>query len=178
VDDTLTLEGIKAVFLDVDGVLTDGTVLIDSSGGELKRISFDDIDGVFRIKRAGIAIGFLTGESTGFCDYVQRRFEPDYFVRGCKDKVTAMKTILSTRGLEPNEVCFVGDSLHDCALLRYLPHTFAPMDVAEEVKACAKHVLPAPRGKGVILALAMMLVPLRDPIEAGAPRTPPTSARK
>src|SRR6185436_11989024 len=104
----------------------------------------------------GIAIGFITGESTAFCDYVQRRFEPDYFVRGCKDKVAAMQSLLSSHGMTVGEVCYVGDSLHDCALLKYLPHSFVPMDVADEVKACAKQVLPAARGKGVVMALARM----------------------
>ena len=50
----MTLAGIKAVLLDIDGVLTDGTVLIDPTGNELKRISFDDIDGVFADERAGV----------------------------------------------------------------------------------------------------------------------------
>jgi len=153
------VKGIKAVFLDIDGVLTDGAILIDSVGNELKRISFDDIDGVFRIKRAGMSIGFITGESSAFCDYVQRRFEPDYFVRGCKDKVTAMQSLLSANRLAADEVCYVGDSLHDCGLLRFLPHSFVPSDVAAEVKECAKQVLPAERGKGVVMALARLIVP-------------------
>lgn len=156
-DDPVRLAGIRAVLLDIDGVLTDGTVLIDSSGGESKRISFDDIDAVFRIRRAGIAIGFLTGESTPFCDYVQRRFEPDYFVRGCKDKLAAMESVLSSNGFRREEVCFVGDSLHDCALMKSLPHSFAPVDAPDDVKACAKHILPVARGQGVVRALAAIL---------------------
>jgi YrbI family 3-deoxy-D-manno-octulosonate 8-phosphate phosphatase len=161
-DHPVIVSGIKAVFLDIDGVLTDGTVLIDSAGGESKRISFDDIDAVFRIKRAGIAIGFVTGESTPFCDYVQRRFEPDFFERGCKNKVAAVEALLNSRGLTLDQVCFVGDSLHDVALLEYLPNSFVPMDVSDEVKRAAKHVLPAERGKGVVMALASVLVPMSD----------------
>ena len=53
---------IDTVLLDVDGVLTDGAVYVDSSGKETKRILFDDIDAVFELKRAGIKIGFITGE--------------------------------------------------------------------------------------------------------------------
>ena len=177
-DGTVTMAGIKAVFLDIDGVLTDGTVLIDASGGESKRISFDDIDAVFRIKRAGIAIGFLTGESTAFCDYVQRRFEPDFFERACKDKVAAVKTLLSAHGLKREEVCFVGDSLHDCPLLRYLPNSFVPADVADDVKRCAKHVLPAERGKGVVRALAGILVPVSDSAAEGLQPAASDSTRK
>jgi 3-deoxy-D-manno-octulosonate 8-phosphate phosphatase (KDO 8-P phosphatase) len=170
--------GIKAVFLDIDGVLTDGTVLIDSTGGESKRISFDDIDAVFRIKRAGIAIGFLTGESTPFCDYVQRRFEPDFFERGCKDKVAAVKNLLSARRLTLEQVCFVGDSLHDVPLLEYLPNSFVPMDVSDEVKVAAKHVLPAERGKGVVRALASILMPIARSRPGTTSRRPPRAPRK
>jgi YrbI family 3-deoxy-D-manno-octulosonate 8-phosphate phosphatase len=177
-DNTVTMRGIKAVLLDIDGVLTDGTVLVDPAGGESKRISFDDIDAFFRIRRAGIAIGFLTGESTPFCDYVARRFEPDFFERGCKDKVAAAKALLSARGLSPEQVCFVGDSLHDQPLLEYLPNSFVPMDVSDEVKVSAKHILPAERGKGVVKALASLLVPVSGlKSETGAP-TPVGIVRK
>ena len=177
-DDTVKMVGIKAVFLDIDGVLTDGTVLIDSTGGESKRISFDDIDAVFRIKRAGIAIGFLTGESTPFCDYVQRRFEPEFFERGCKDKVAAVKTFLSSWRLTIEQVCFVGDSLHDVPLLEYLPNSFVPMDVSDEVKVAARHVLPARRGEGVVRALASILVPISAGKSGTGSRRPPRARRK
>ena len=58
---------IEAVFLDIDGVLTDGAIYVDASGNETKRILFDDIDAVFELKRAGLKIGFITGEETSFC---------------------------------------------------------------------------------------------------------------
>ena len=53
---------IKVVLLDIDGVLTDGTVSVDSRGQESKTMSFDDIDAIFELKRNGIKIGFMTGE--------------------------------------------------------------------------------------------------------------------
>ena len=62
---------IKAVFLDIDGVLTDGAVYVDASGVETKKILIDDIDAIFELKRAGIKIGFITGEDNEFCQYVQ-----------------------------------------------------------------------------------------------------------
>ena len=58
---------IEAIFLDIDGVLTDGAVYVDASGNETKRILFDDIDAIFKLKRSGIKIGFITGEDNDFC---------------------------------------------------------------------------------------------------------------
>ncbi len=72
----------EAVFLDIDGILTDGSVYVDASGKETKRIQFDDIDAIFKLKRAGIKIGFITGEDNDFCQYVEKRFDPDFFSKG------------------------------------------------------------------------------------------------
>lgn len=108
---------IEAVFLDIDGILTDGAVYVDASGNETKRILFDDIDAVFELKRAGLKIGFITGENTPFCRFVEKRFEPDFFVSGCKDKLSALKNILVDKGLDKSQVCYAGDSKRDIPLL-------------------------------------------------------------
>ncbi len=67
---------IEVALFDIDGVLTDGMVYVDSEGKESKRISFDDIDAVFELKRAGVKVGFVTGEDNGFIKYVKKRFVP------------------------------------------------------------------------------------------------------
>ena len=70
---------VSTVFLDIGGILTDGCIFVDSSGKEMKRIQFDDIDAIFKLKHAGIKIGFITGEDNDFCQYVRTRFSPDFF---------------------------------------------------------------------------------------------------
>ena len=65
---------VDTVLLDVDGILTDGAVYVDSSGKETKRILFEDIDAIFDLKRAGVKIGFITGEDNEFCEYLKNRF--------------------------------------------------------------------------------------------------------
>lgn len=149
---------VDAVLLDIDGVLTDGTVLVDPAGAESKRISFEDIDGVFRLKRAGIRIGFITGESTPFCEYVQRRFLPDFMVVGRKDKLAAFLEIAEASGLDPARTCYVGDSRHDEDLLRHLRLSFVPSDVEQRVRGAAGHVLRACRGRGAVAELARWIL--------------------
>lgn len=145
---------IETVFFDVDGVLTDGAVYVDAAGHEIKRISFEDIDAVFELKRAGIKIGFITGEANGFCRYVRERFAPDFFLEGCKDKLGAFKLLMRKAGLDESKVCYVGDSKKDVELLRYVASSFVPADVDPGVKDSAKFVLKAGRGKGVIKEVA------------------------
>jgi YrbI family 3-deoxy-D-manno-octulosonate 8-phosphate phosphatase len=149
---------IEAVFLDIDGVLTDGAVYVDASGNETKKILFDDIDAIFEMKRAGFKIGFITGEETSFCQFVKKRFGPDFFVSGCKDKLSALKQILSETGMDKSQVCYAGDSKKDVPLLEFLPLSFTPSDVDESIKASAKIVLKTQRGRGVINEIAMHIL--------------------
>ena len=141
---------VKVVLLDIDGILTDGAVYVDSSGKESKRILFDDIDAIFALKRAGMKIGFITGENNDFCQYVRKRFDPDFFIAGCNDKLTACKRLMEEAGLNVTSVCYAGDSKKDIPLLEYLPLSFAPSDVTTIVKNAAKVILEASRGSGVI----------------------------
>ncbi len=145
---------VKVVLLDIDGVLTDGAVYVDSSGKESKRILFDDIDAVFAMKRAGLKVGFITGEDNEFCEFVKKRFDPDFFVAGCKDKLAACMNLMAEAGLDPESACYAGDSKKDIPLLEYLPLSFAPSDVIPAVKKAAKLVLDSGRGNGVVQEIA------------------------
>jgi YrbI family 3-deoxy-D-manno-octulosonate 8-phosphate phosphatase len=149
---------ISFVFLDIDGVLTDGAVYVDALGKETKRIHFDDIDAIFKLKRAGIKIGFITGENNDFCQYVKNRFSPDYFLSGCKDKLAAFKVLADEHNLDKKTVCYTGDSERDIELLKYVTHSFVPSDVDSKIKNSAKTVLKASRGQGVIKELSDLIL--------------------
>ena len=149
---------IEAVFLDIDGILTDGAVYVDASGNETKRIMFDDIDAVFELTRAGLKIGFITGEDTSFCQFVKKRFVPDFFVSDCQDKLGALKQILTEVNLDKSQVCYAGDAKRDMPLLEFLPLSFAPSDVDDLIKASAKVILKTPRGHGVIKEIATLVL--------------------
>ena len=153
---------IDAVFFDIDGVLTDGAVYVDAQGNETKKILFDDIDAIFELKRFGIKIGFITGEDTEFCQYVQRRFEPDFFFTGCKDKLAAFKKISGETRLDKKRVCYVGDSRKDIELLQFVEYSFVPSDVELKVRESSKIVLETPRGKGVIKEVAFKILNMHN----------------
>lgn len=157
---------IDAAFFDIDGVLTDGAVYVDAQGKETKKILFDDIDAIFELKRSGMKIGFITGEDTEFCKYVQRRFEPDFFFTGCKDKLAVFKKLIDETGLDKNRVCYVGDSRKDIELLQFVKYSFVPSDVELKVQESSKNVLQAPRGKGVIKEVAAQILNLDDPLSS------------
>lgn len=154
---------LEVVLLDIDGILTDGSVYVDGQGKESKRILFDDIDAIFELKRAGIKVGFLSGENNAFCEYVRDRFQADIFIAGCKDKLAAFKTLARDRNLDERDVCYVGDSKKDITLLQHLQCSFAPADADESVKRAAKTLLKSPRGRGVIAEVAGVVLRKQAP---------------
>jgi D-sedoheptulose 7-phosphate isomerase len=138
---------------DIDGVLTDGKVYV-VDGKEAKNIAYEDIDAIFRLKRAGIRIGFITGEpANSFADYVCQRFNPDYFICDSKNKIDDYSKL---NNIKP--ACFVGDSEKDIGLLRAVEYSYCPADAPEEVKRAAKHILKAKRGDGVIREVADIIL--------------------
>ena len=149
---------IKFAFFDIDGVLTDGMVYVDSQGNETKRISFEDIDAIFELKRAGIKIGFITGEENGFSEYVKKRFIPDYFVSGCKDKLSYFIKLAKKEKIGKQSACFVGDSNKDVPLLEYLYNSFVPSNVGEDIKRSARFIVNAKKGEGVIREVAQYIL--------------------
>jgi 3-deoxy-D-manno-octulosonate 8-phosphate phosphatase (KDO 8-P phosphatase) len=157
---------LRVALFDIDGVLTDGRIWIGPDGGETKVITFDDVDAIFRLKRAGVTVGFFTGEDTAFCDFVRRRFEPDVLVTGCKDKLSAYHRLAEEHGWDAEDVCFTGDGWRDIPLLEHLSHSFAPSDAAGDVRGAAQVVVGATRGNGVVAAVTRWV--LGDPEEEDA----------
>ena len=148
---------IKLVVLDIDGVITDGKVQIDSKGHERKQIDFKDIDAIFELKRKKYKLGIITGESTPINKYLIRRFKPDFFYFSCKDKVSAIKEIQNKEGYLTGEICFVGDSNYDVYAVKYAGLGVCPYNASEGVKAVADIVLNSNGGDGCIMELVSLL---------------------
>lgn len=159
---------IKLVLLDIDGVLTDGRVTVDSQGNEYKTIDFKDIDAVFEMKRKGFKVGLLTGEATPITLFFQKRFKPDYFYNGCKNKPEALMDILKKSGLTAAETCYVGDAKYDIPVMRLVGLSACPSNAIPEVRALADLQLAGRGGEGCIWELLEYLMKQntdREPIQ-------------
>ena len=139
---------IKLVLIDIDGVLTDGKVTVDSRGNEYKTIDFKDIDAVFEMKRRKLLVGLITGEATPITSFFKRRFKPDFFYSGCKNKPEALNDILSKTGLSIENVCYTGDSKCDIPVMKLVKFSACPSNAITEVKALAGVQLNARGGDG------------------------------
>ena len=109
---------ILAIALDVDGVLTDGGIYWDGSGGEWKRFSFRDIMGVSLGRKAGLRFALISGEDSPLVDRYAVKMGIEDVYKGCKDKAAAVRDFAARRGLDLAQICFMGDDVNDIAAMQ------------------------------------------------------------
>lgn len=148
---------IKLVVFDVDGVLTDGSMIVDCNGVEQKKINLKDIDAVFELKRRGFLLAAITGEDTGIVNYFEKRFPWDYFYRGVKEKEEILEKMCEQAKIYPEEICYIGDGKYDVSALSYVGLGICPADAIDKAKTTADIILQREGGKGCVWEILSIL---------------------
>ena len=157
---------VKLLVLDVDGVLTDGRIIMDHKGREIKAFNVRDGHGLRLLREAGIEVAILTGRSS---PVVQKRADDlgILWVRqGVNDKVGAYEKIVRKMGITDNEACFVGDDLVDIPLLKRVGIPIVVADGAPEAKRFARYVTQSSGGKGAVREVCDLLLQTQGKWEA------------
>lgn len=141
---------IRAVALDVDGVLTDGTFTWGQGGEESKSFSFRDVMGISLAGKAGIVFALISGEASPLVDRFARKMGITAVYRGCKDKGAALREFAAAGGFKLEEICFVGDDVNDLSALAAAGFSAAPGDAYCAAKNEADYVAQAGGGRGAV----------------------------
>jgi 3-deoxy-D-manno-octulosonate 8-phosphate phosphatase (KDO 8-P phosphatase) len=149
---------IKAVAMDVDGVLTDGTVWLDEAGRESKRIAFADIMGVSLGRRAGLLFALISGEGGALLDVIAAKLGITDTYPGCKDKAAAVRDFAARHDLEPSEVCFIGDDVNDLSAMEICGLAVAPAGAQPVAVAVASIVTTQGGGRGSVREVIELLL--------------------
>lgn len=157
----------ELVVLDIDGVITDGTVIIDSRGNEQKQVNLKDIDAIFELHRKGYKLAAITGEDTEIVGYFERRFPWEYFYRGNKTKREAMEQIEAGTGIPRENICYVGDGKYDVEPLSYAGLGVCPANAIDRARQAADIILQQDGGKGCLWELVSILEQYNDPDNPG-----------
>jgi 3-deoxy-D-manno-octulosonate 8-phosphate phosphatase (KDO 8-P phosphatase) len=136
--------------MDVDGVLTDGSVWLDESGRESKRVAFADIMGVSLGRRAGLFFALVSGESGPGLDQIAAKFGISDVYPGCKDKAAAVRDFAVRHQLDLAEVCFIGDDVNDVPALEISGLAVVPSSAQSAAMAKATIVTNRPGGGGSV----------------------------
>jgi 3-deoxy-D-manno-octulosonate 8-phosphate phosphatase (KDO 8-P phosphatase) len=149
---------IKAVALDVDGVLTDGTFWWGPGGEEWKRFSFRDVMGISRGRKAGLIFALISGEESPLVDRYAAKLAITDVYKGCKDKAAALRAFAQSRHFELGEICFMGDDVNDLDALRLAGFAAAPADAHDAARRAAVFVTSRPAGRGAVRELVDLLL--------------------
>src|SRR4051812_44715224 len=141
---------IKLLLFDVDGVLTDGTILVHADGSESKQFNIRDGAGMVWAQRAGLAIGLLSARTADATAIRAAQLGITIVSQGRPDKLAGYEQILSAQGLTDEQVGYMGDDLQDLPVLRRAGFSAAPADAAPEVRAAVQWVSRSGGGHGAV----------------------------
>lgn len=140
----------NTVIFDIDGVITDGTVIFSQDRTESKRINMKDIDAINEIARRGYFIGAVTAENNRFTEFIREMFPWNAFYDGVTDKSRAIEII---REMTDGKIIYIGDGKKDICALEHADITICPSDAIQELKAQANYILHGHSGSGCLWEL-------------------------
>jgi len=148
-------ETIQMVVLDVDGVLTDGSVLYSGAGQtEIKAFNIKDGLGIKLLRDSRIEVAIITGRKSEAVTQRMNELGVDIVLQGREDKREALLEILATRDIPLAQVAYMGDDLPDLEPLRMVGLATCPSDAVLAVHEIADWVAPLPGGRGAVRALS------------------------
>jgi 3-deoxy-D-manno-octulosonate 8-phosphate phosphatase (KDO 8-P phosphatase) len=144
------MDRIKLLVFDVDGVLTDGTILVHGDGSESKAFNIKDGAAIVWAQRAGLSIALLSARSADATAVRAAQLGISTIVQGSANKVAGFEQILTGTGLTESQVGYMGDDLQDLPVLRRAGFSAAPADASPEVRAAVQWVSASGGGRGAV----------------------------
>jgi 3-deoxy-D-manno-octulosonate 8-phosphate phosphatase (KDO 8-P phosphatase) len=161
---------VKLVCFDVDGVLTDGGIILGDAAGErveLKRYDIQDGLGIKMLQQAGLLTAIVTGRESVSVALRAAELGVDDVVQDARArKVPALTALLARRGLEWSEVAFVGDDLPDLGVLRRVGLPVCVGNATAEARAASRLALTRAGGAGAVREFCELLLRARGDWEA------------
>ena len=144
------MQTIKLIALDVDGTLTDGTLLYDSDGGQAKAFHVADGLGIVMAHSLGIRVAVISGRTSRAVETRLAELKVTDFIQNCGDKAAALTELRELYGLRFDETAFVGDDINDLPAFAVAGLKIAVADASETLKAEADWVTPRRGGHGAV----------------------------
>ena len=149
---------VRLLLFDVDGVLTDGAVLMHADGSESKSFHIRDGAALVWAQRAGLSVGFLSARTSGATAQRAAQLGIRIVSQGVAHKADAYEAICRQAGLEDSAVAFMGDDLLDLPVLSRVGLSAAPADAAPEVLASVDWVSSSSGGRGAARELIELVL--------------------
>lgn len=141
---------IKMLLMDVDGVMTDGSVWLGDDGVELKRFNIYDGQGIYLLHQASVKVGLITGRTSEALRIRAEKLEIKELHQGVLDKLGCYKEIIARHKLRDDEVAYIGDDLIDIPVLKAAGFSVGVANAVEEVKRVVDYITVKKGGDGAV----------------------------
>lgn len=155
------LARVELLLLDVDGVLTDGRVVLDDNGVESKAFDVRDGHGLKLLQRGGVSVGLVTGRRSRVVELRAAELGIDEVHQGVKDKLAVVRQVLVRRSLAPERVAFMGDDVVDLPVMLQVGAALTVADAPGYVRERAHWVTEAAGGRGAVREVCEALLKAR-----------------
>ena len=153
---------IKAIVFDVDGVLTDGGIIYDNLGKEIKRFNVKDGQIISHLKKSNFIVGAITGRDSLVVKNRCEELKLDFHYHGSSNKLIPYEKIKNTYNLKDEEIAYIGDDIIDLSILTRCGLSATPNDARVYMKENVDLVLPSSGGDGVLRDLADYILQEQD----------------
>jgi 3-deoxy-D-manno-octulosonate 8-phosphate phosphatase (KDO 8-P phosphatase) len=158
----IAAQKIKCLALDIDGVLTDGTVFFDEGGECIKAFNSLDGHGIRLLMDHGIEIAIISGRNSPIIEKRLREFKVHRFYLGRLDKVNACQDLLLKLNMKPEQLAYIGDDLPDLPLIEQVGLGVAISNAHPYVKSKAKWVTTFSGGQGGVREVCDWILSAQD----------------
>ncbi len=149
---------IRLLLFDVDGVLTDGVIVMHADGSESKGFHIKDGAAIVWAQRAGVPVGLLSARASGATSHRAAQLAIRIVQQGVTSKLSAFEQILKSSGLAEEAVSYMGDDLLDLPVLDRAGLAAAPADAVQEVRQAVHWVSVARGGRGAVRELIELVL--------------------
>ena len=157
-----TAANIKLVVFDVDGVLTDGKLVLGENGNEYKSFHVRDGHGIVMLMETGCNVAVITARSSKIVAERMSSLGIKYIYQGEKDKGKAIKNLFDQLGLMPSEIAYVGDDIIDLPAMDKVALPIAVADAHPEVRKIAKFITKNNGGQGAAREVCELIMIAQD----------------
>ncbi|WP_158858428.1 KdsC family phosphatase [Lunatibacter salilacus] len=148
------IQNIRVLITDVDGVLTNGGIILDDKGMEYKQFQVKDGQIIAFLQAAGIQTGVISGRDVAVVKNRCQQMGLDFHYHGVRDKYAKVREILSDLGFTPDQCAYLGDDLIDLEILSKVGFSAAPMDALPYVKDQVDFICSLRGGEGAFREVA------------------------
>lgn len=152
------IKKIKLLILDVDGVLTDGRIIYDSEGRELKFFDVQDGLGIRLLRTSGIKTILITYKPSNAIGRRAKEIQVADLYEGILPKTTVLKEILDKYEVRVEEICFVGDDLVDLGMMKVVGFPVAVINACQEIKEAASYITRKRGGRGAVREVVELIL--------------------